>query len=203
MPHWALDLGTTNTGLARWDEVEARPELVVLPEICRDPQGTDPLTAPGVIPSATHVIHSDDAWTRLGRLPLLSRRVLWGRHGYIGRQALERNISRIHPAFASSVKPHLQHQALRPVARLDRRTYSARDVARIYLRELLAEVKRTTGERIRSLTVTTPVDAYEGYRAELRQLLLSLGIEVEGFEGESGCALNASGSKRPPPSRPG
>lgn len=184
MPHWALDLGTTNTGLARWDEAGARPELVVLPEICRDPEGTDPLTAPGVIPSATHVIHSDDLWTRLGRMSLLSGRVTWGRHGYIGRQALERNISRIHPAFAPSFKPHLQHQALRPIARIGRRTYSARDVAQIYLRELLAEVRRVTGERIRRLTLTAPVDAYEGYRAELRQRLQKLGVEVDRFVDE-------------------
>ena len=184
MPHWAIDLGTTNTALARWDADSERPELVVLPAICRDPDGTDPLAAPGVIPSATHLVQPNDLWSRIGRLPGLSSRVLWGRHAYIGRAAVERNISRIHPAFASSFKPHLQHQALRPIARLAGRNFTARDITRIYLRELLAEVKRCTGERIRSIAVTAPVDAYEGYRAEIRQRFREIGVKVTSFVDE-------------------
>ncbi|MEQ1507591.1 MAG: Hsp70 family protein, partial [Myxococcota bacterium] len=184
MSHWALDLGTTNTGLARWNESDERAELLVLPDLCRDPSGDDPLQAPGTIPSATHLVHDTDVWTRLGRWSFVARRRFWGRHAYIGRQASERNVSRIHPAYAPSFKPHLQHQALRPIARLGRTTFTARDVTRVFLRELLAETQRVTGERIRSLTVTAPVDAYEGYRAELRQLLGDLGVEVRQFVDE-------------------
>ena len=32
---WAIDLGTTNTGVARWDAQGDRPRLVELPDICR------------------------------------------------------------------------------------------------------------------------------------------------------------------------
>ncbi len=184
MPHWAIDLGTTNTALAYWDAGSERPVLVQLPEICRDPKGEDLLSAPGVVPSATHVLTEQDLWTRMGRLPFLSKRVFWGRHAHIGRQALERNISRIHPAFAPTFKPHLQHQALRPVARVGKQAFSARQVGRIYLRELLAEVHRVTGERLRQITVTAPVDAYEGYRAEVRQLFRDLGVQVTQFVDE-------------------
>jgi molecular chaperone DnaK (HSP70) len=198
--HWAIDLGTTNTGLARWNPEAERAELVVLPEICRDPEGDDPLQAPGVVPSATHLVEGSDLWTRLGRLPLLSTRTFWGRHAWIGRQALERNVSRIHPAFAPGFKPHLQHQALRPVARIGRKSYTARDVTRAFLRELLSETQRATGERIRTITVTAPVDAYEGYRAEVRQLFRDLGVRIDRFVDEpvaaaAGYGLSVRGNR--------
>lgn len=200
MSHWAIDLGTTNTGLARWDPTSERAALVVLPDICRDPLGEDPLQAPGVVPSATHLVDETDIWTRLGRLPFFAKRTFWGRQAFIGRQALDRNVSRIHPPFAPSFKPHLQHQALRPIARLGRQTFSARDVSRVYLRELLAEVYRVTGERIRTLTVTAPVDSYEGYRAELRQVFAELGVTVDRFVDEpvaaaAGYGLSVAGRR--------
>jgi len=43
MSGWAVDLGTTNTGVARWDESLGRPQLVELPRICRKLDGDDPL----------------------------------------------------------------------------------------------------------------------------------------------------------------
>lgn len=183
MAHWALDLGTTNTVLARWDAEEERPRIVRLDAICRDPDGEDPLAAPGVVPSATHMVDETDVWTSLGRWSMFAGR-FWGRHAIIGRPALEKNVSRSHPAYAPSFKGHLQHQALKPIARVGKKTYSARDVARAFLRELLAEVHRTHDERITSITVTAPVDAYEGYRAEVRQLFKSLGVKVERFVDE-------------------
>jgi hypothetical protein len=39
MGAWALDLGTTNTGIAQWDEEMGRPRRVDLPAICRDRAG--------------------------------------------------------------------------------------------------------------------------------------------------------------------
>jgi len=182
--HWAIDLGTTNTVLARWDAGEERPRIVRLKDICRDPDGQDPLAAPGVVPSATHMVHETDVWTTLGRWGFFARRVFWGRHALIGRPALDKNVSRIHPAFAASFKGHLQHQALKPIARVGKKSYTARDVARAFLRELLAEVQRDTGERITTITVTAPVDAYEGYRAEVRQLFKNHGVKVTRFVDE-------------------
>lgn len=201
MSHWAIDLGTTNSALCRWDEERAEPVLVRLSEICRDPDGTDPLAAPGVVPSATHVTPERDVWGRLGQLPFLRQRVLWGRHGWIGRPALERNLTRIHPAFARSFKGHLQHQALRPIARAGGRAYTAREIGRIFARELVAAVHRATGERLRSVTVTAPVDAYEGYRAEVRGLFRDVGVTVERFVDEpvaaaAGYGLSVRGDRK-------
>ncbi|MEN0067216.1 MAG: Hsp70 family protein [Myxococcota bacterium] len=182
--HWALDLGTTNTVLARWDAELGRPEVVHLPEVCRDPSGEPPFTAPSAIPSATHLVADESFWAQLGRLPMVARHTFWGRQAWIGRAALERNVTTMHPAFVQSFKALLPHEAVRPIARLGPRLFSARDVVRAYTRELLAEVQRTTGERIRRLTVTVPVDAYEGYRAEIREALATLGVRVNRFVDE-------------------
>lgn len=176
MAHWALDLGTTNTALARWDVTAERPVLVRMPRIAREPADHDPLASARVVPTATEVAPGDDLWSVLGRLPPFRGALTWGRHGYIGRQAVERNVTTERASYVPSIKPWLQQAALEPVASHGGRRYTAREVARIFLRELLAEAARVSGERIRSLTVTAPVDAYESYRAELRGLLSGLGV---------------------------
>ena len=49
---WALDLGTTNTGVACWDEAQGKPRLLELPAVCRKVDAEDPLEAPRLVPSA-------------------------------------------------------------------------------------------------------------------------------------------------------
>lgn len=199
MSTWSIDIGTTNTVLCRWDG--ERPQVVRLPSICRDPEGRDPLAAPGVVPSTTHLVRDEGLWAQLGRLPVLSSRVFWGQQALIGRPALERNLTRVHPEFVPAFKPHLQHQATRPLGRLGRRRFTAREVARIYFRELLAEVQRSTGERIRRITLTAPVESYEAYRAELRAALGAHGVRVDRIVDEpvaaaAGYGLSVRGRRR-------
>ena len=177
MGSWALDLGTTNTGVARWNDAEGAVELVELTEICRRPGTDDPLEAPRLVPSATHVVEKQSFWTRVGNWGLFSRRVFWGRLAHIGRQALELNEARIHPNYAATFKPYLAHEGLRPLVRVGKYRYTARDVARLFVRELFSEVKRQTGERIRDLVVTTPVESFESYRAEVMQIVKKLGVK--------------------------
>lgn len=183
MSHWAIDLGTTNSALARWDAERQRADLLELPGIIREDVAGGPIEAPTVVPSATHVVEEADFWTTVGRFKLFQQQY-WGRHAYIGQEALERNVSTIHPNFVTSFKPYLQSAALQPIARLGDRDVTAREVCRSFLRELFAAVYRHTGERIRELVVTCPVDAYEAYRAEVRGILQSLGVKKVHFVDE-------------------
>ncbi len=184
MSHWALDLGTTNSAVARWDSDLERPEVLHMDAICREVQGDDPLSAPAVVPSATHMVQEGDVWTSLGRWRLFRDRIHWGRHAYIGKEALERNTSRIHPSFVNSFKGYLQHSALEPIAKHGRHAWTARDVARAFCRELFARVQSDTGERVRKITVTAPVEAYEAYRAEVAGLLHYVGVKEVTFVDE-------------------
>lgn len=174
---WAIDLGTTNTGLARWDADGDRARLLELPAICRRPGRVEPLEAPRLIPSATHMLPAGNLWCRLGRSRFFLKRTFWGKQAEIGRPALQLNEGWAHPNFAPSFKKDLGRAPHKTLARLRGEVYSVREVARTFLRELLAEVKRTTGERIRDLVITVPVESYDAYRAELAAMCESVGIK--------------------------
>ena len=126
-------------------------------------------------------LEDQDFWTRVGSWPIFAQRTFWGRRAFIGRQALERNVVRPLPCFAPTFKPYLSSGALQTVARTGKRTWTARDIASMFVRELMAEVKRTTGERPRELVVTSPVDAYEAYRAEVVRLFRRVGVREVRF----------------------
>jgi len=176
MPGWAIDLGNTHTRVAHWDDHAGEARLLELPEICLRPGGDDRLEGSRLVPSATHLLDGGGWRVRLGRWGPVSRRFFLGREALIGRPALEANTSAVHPSFVPTFKPFLEREALRRVARTGRRSWSARDVARAFVRELLAEVKRSTGERIRDAVLTAPVEAFESYRAELLRIGRQLGI---------------------------
>src|SRR6266536_434321 len=176
MKGWALDLGTTNSGLARWDDEAGRPLLVELPAISRKAAATDPLEAPRLVPSAVDFVERPGWVDRLGGWPPLGRHFFVGRRAFIGRQALERNDGHVRPSFVPAFKPALSSESLRPLARVGRRTVSARDAAYAFLREMLREVKRATGRRVHDLVVTSPVTAFETYRAEIQGILGRLGV---------------------------
>ncbi len=174
---WALDLGTTNSGVAVWDDSLGRPRLIELPAVCRKAESDDPLEAPRLVPSAVHFLENPGLIDRLGSWPPLARRFFLGRQALIGRPALERNEGAALPSFVPTFKPGLSTEPLRPLARLGRESLSARDAAQAFLRELLREVKRATGQRVRDLVVTSPVTAFEIYRAEVQQRLRQVGVD--------------------------
>jgi molecular chaperone DnaK (HSP70) len=107
-----------------------------------------------------------------------------GRRALIGRPALEKNEGLVHRSFVPGFKPGLMGDPMRPLALLGHEPVTAREAGHAFVRELLAEVKRTTGERIRDLTVTAPVAAFETYRAEVQQLLKRLGVRRVRFVDE-------------------
>ena len=177
MAKWAMDLGTTNTGVSRWDETMNKPRLLELEAICRTPGGADPLQAPRMVPSGTHITDELGFWTQFCMRPFLIKRTFVGEYAKIARQALELNDTTIHPQYAPMFKRYLGREPLRPIARVGNRSYSAREIAKLFMRELLRHIKLSTGERIRELVITTPVDSYETYRAELSLISKSLGIK--------------------------
>ncbi|MCG8457455.1 MAG: Hsp70 family protein [Holophagales bacterium] len=181
---WAIDLGNSHTRIARWNPDRELPELVELPTICRVPGGNEPLVAPRLVPTATEVLESRDWRTRLGRWPLVRSLAFLGQRAIVGRPAIERNLALARPDFVPNFKGFLGRRALEVLARTRTRTWTAREVAEAFLWELLAAVDRRTGERIRELVITTPVHAFESYRAELQTIAKRLGIRRLRFADE-------------------
>ena len=174
---WSLDLGTTNTLLSRWDPQADRPALLELPTVARAPGHDDELGAPRAVPSVVHVIDEPGLWAKLGRSGPLARSFFLGKLAHIGRPALELNAVQQRPQFVPTFKRALGTAPLMPLARCGKHTFSAREVARLFLRELLCEAKAVSGERIRDLVITSPVEAYETYRAELVAAGRALGVK--------------------------
>lgn len=173
---WALDLGTTNTLLARWDRRQERPSVLDLRAVSRVPEGEDPLEAPRVVPTAVHLLEHPNVWARVGQWGLLARHFSLGKLAHIGRPAVELNQLHPRPNYVPTFKQALSRSPLVPIARSGGRSYCAREVAQIFLRELIAQAEATTGERIRELAVTVPVETFETYRAELSAIAQRLGI---------------------------
>jgi hypothetical protein len=130
------------------------------------------------------LVESPGLLDRLGAWPPVARRFCVGRQGFIGRPALERNQSIVRPAFVPTFKPALSLDPLLALARVGSRSVTAREAAQAFLRELIAEVKRSTGQRVRELVVTSPVTAFESYRAEVQEILKRLGVRRVRFVDE-------------------
>lgn len=173
MSGWALDLGTTNSALARWNEDRGAPELVELPRVCRG--DADGMESARLVPSALQMLPPRRLVDRLGTWPPLERHWLFGRRATIGRPALEGNVAG-RASFVPSFKPALDREPLRVLARVGRHPVTAREAAHAFLRELLRETRAATGERVRDLVVTCPVVAFETYRAEVQAVLRRLGV---------------------------
>lgn len=184
MNGWAIDLGTTHSKIAYWSEPDGGPVLLSLPGIARLPEEDGPAEAESLVPSATWFPPGRGFWDRVGAWPWVDRRLFLGRQAVIGRPALEANAGAFHPGFAPSFKMELAEAPLKPLVKRGRRAVPARRVARAFARELLAAVRRRTGERIREAAFTVPVEAYEAYRAELLTLARSLGIRRARFVDE-------------------
>ena len=184
MEVWALDLGTTNSGVARWDAAADQAQLVELPAVCRLQEAGDPLQAPRMVPSAVQFLENPGFVDRLGAWGPISRHFLVGRCAFIGRAAQEFNRASTHPAFVPGFKAALGTDAGRQLGRLGRRVLTARQTAYAFLRELLCEIKRTTGKRVRDLVVAAPISAFETYRAELQRILHRLGVRRVRFVDE-------------------
>lgn len=177
--HWAIDMGTTNTLVAKW--VGTHAITVALDELADyEPGWHTPL-----IPSAIYFQSGHEAI--IGRPALAAREIISGI-----------DLQNITP-LARSFKKTLARASQSPVARIGTENISARQCATVYLRELLeycAEYERNNGNihptrmqrfaqllrfwrkqgQVVDLTMTVPIDSYEPYRAELYQITRRLGV---------------------------
>lgn len=176
--HWAIDLGTTNSLIARWMGTHA--ETVRLDDVCElDPAWNTPL-----IPSV--VCFQDENRGFIGKQAVAAEEVL--RATFAGRLT----------PLARAFKLALARDSRLSVAEVDGQPISARQCATVFLRELV----RLTEERerqlrdekadglwtrllrwfrrqsfIRDLTMTVPVESFEAYRMELQNIARKLGVQ--------------------------
>jgi molecular chaperone DnaK (HSP70) len=178
--HWSVDLGTTNTLVARWAGTHA--ETVAIEPLCEyEPAWHTPL-----IPT---VVCFEDA-----------------NRGYIGMEAkaaqelLDAAIAGRFTPLARSFKRVLARDSRRQVAEASGEAITARQCAQVFMRELLArasEQERSLTAHsipawnlprrliswirreglVNDLTVTVPVESFEPYRMELSSIARKLGVQ--------------------------
>jgi molecular chaperone DnaK (HSP70) len=177
--HWAIDLGTTNTLIAKW--VGTHAITVALEDLVDyEPAWRTPL-----IPSV--IYFQDEGRAIIGRPALAAQEILHAR-----------DLASMGP-LARSFKKTLARASQQAVAQLGSQSISARQCATVFLRELLnhtADYERQRSDphrsalhrlmsalrwwrkegQVTSLTMTVPVESYEPYRAELKQITHKLGV---------------------------
>ena len=142
--HWAVDLGTSNTTIC--EDRSGSPHIVNLPELVK----LEPLTQTPVVMSCVCILDPD------------ASSVL------IGQEAINYNWDGQATGFARGFKRYLGSESQRPMAVVGGRTFTARDVATIFLRELIKALEASLGEEVTDLTIATPCGERPSADAALR-----------------------------------
>ena len=152
---YAIDFGTSNTAIARWNAATQKAELVELPGLSQQLSSLPPL-----IPSLVYV---EDA---------AAGKVLAGQA--VRDRGLDfTNNSRFFRSFKRGIGTNIQGF----LPELDGKNLSFEQIGEWFLRELIAQLRQETAEDIQSLVLTVPVDSFESYRNWLMGVCQSLDVE--------------------------
>ncbi|MEL6496528.1 MAG: Hsp70 family protein [Cyanobacteria bacterium J06623_7] len=149
---FAIDFGTSNTAIARWNSVTAQAELVELSGLCQ-PRGMPPL-----IPSLVYVVNA-----ATGEV-------------IVGQEVRDRGLdSKGDPRFFANFKRGIGTSIQGFLPELDGVKVSFEQIGEWFLRKLISQLQ--TSETITSLVLTVPVDSFESYRLWLMQICTFLAVE--------------------------
>ncbi len=152
---YAIDFGTSNTAIARWNSVTEKAELVKLPGLSQQLASLPPL-----IPSLLYV---EDAQ---------KPKIVTGQA--VRDRGLDlANDSRFFRSFKRGIGTDIQGF----LPELDGRNLSFEQVGEWFLRELIVNLQGETEENLKSLVLTVPVDSFESYRNWLMGICESFAVE--------------------------
>ncbi len=172
--HVAVDLGTTNTVLAKWDEAIQSPEIIRIDGICRGADKRGEIDDSYTIPSCLYLLYPEEY---LG-FPQkhLFRKFKRKTGGLIGMEAIVKDGGLYSPRFVNFFKPYLGRNSYQIIGKLGRWSYTAEDAARVFLKALFFNAGKKLRSKIREVTFCVPVDFYEFYRAKLRRVCADLSV---------------------------
>ncbi len=152
---YAIDFGTSNTVISRWNRAVQQAETVKISEFSQEIPSLPP-----VIPSLLYV---EDA--KEGKI-------------LIGQQVRDRgldlaNNNRCFRSFKRGIATDIQGF----LPELDGINLSFEQIGEWFLRSAIANIPTNPEENIDSLVLTVPVDSFEAYRLWLTEISQSLSIE--------------------------
>jgi molecular chaperone DnaK (HSP70) len=150
----AIDLGTTNTVIARWDETATQPEVVRIPGLTIADDGRPPL-----VPSLIYVQNGKTGSVTIGQVI---------RDKGLDRQTDNRLFRNFKRGIVSAPAPDPRL--------IDDALWGDKDVGRSFVRTLI-EAMPYKKEEIDQLVLTAPVASFEGYLAWLNEVMDELAAE--------------------------
>lgn len=151
---YAIDFGTSNTVLTRWNPVTQQPEVLDLDELSLR-QGENP----PVIPSLLYVEDAVQGQTIVGQ-PVRDRGL-----------DLSSN-----PRFFRNFKRGIGTPVQGFLPELDDRVISFEQVGQWFLERVVTTLRQMTPTELDALVLTVPVDSFEAYRHWLGQVCQTLSI---------------------------
>lgn len=152
---YAIDFGTSNTVIARWNAATDTAELVKLPGLSQQLRSLPPL-----IPSLVYV---EDA--QIAKI-------------IAGQTVRDRGLDFANnPRYFRSFKRGIGTEIQGFLPELDGRNLSFEQIGEWFLQELINNLRGETGENLQSLVLTVPVDSFESYRNWLMGVCQSLMVE--------------------------
>ncbi|MBN1499996.1 MAG: Hsp70 family protein [Spirochaetes bacterium] len=166
--HLAIDLGTTNTVVARWNDEHDCPEILQIDDICRNTRKKNEVDDSYTIPSCIFIQQPEKVY----RFPLnlLFRNFKSRTRGLAGMEALLTDSGRYKNNFVDNFKSSLGKNSYRILAKVGKWSYNSGDVARIFLSAVFDKIRLTKKIKPASVTYCVPVDFYEFYRANLKKI---------------------------------
>ncbi|MGB5631587.1 MAG: Hsp70 family protein, partial [Waterburya sp.] len=150
---FAIDFGTSNTAIARWNAVTGKAELVRLPGLSQQFSSQPPL-----IPSLLYV---EDA---------AQEKVI------AGQTLRDRGLDGNNPRFFRNFKRGIGTEIQGFLPELDGKKISFEQIGSWFLRELITSLQEEPTEELQSLVLTVPVDSFESYRHWLMGICQSLAV---------------------------
>ncbi|GBF78659.1 Hsp70 family protein [Aphanothece sacrum] len=155
MVSYAIDFGTSNTVITRWNAVTQQPETIKLSGICQQLGNNPPL-----IPSLLYVENASQA------------QVLVGQKVRDCGLDLSNN-----PRFFRSFKRGIGAKIQGFLPELDQTIITFEQVGEWFLNTLIQQLHNQSVKPLESLVLTVPVDSFENYRHWLSQVCQGWEIE--------------------------
>lgn len=152
---YAIDFGTSNTVIARWNAATQKPETVNLAGLSQQLSDNPPLT-----PSLVYVENAN------------SEQVLAGQT--IRDRGLDISVD---PRFFRGFKRGIGTKIPGFLPELDEKIITFEQLGNWYLGKLIQQLQQENQGKIESLILTVPVDSFESYRQWLSQICQQWSIE--------------------------
>jgi molecular chaperone DnaK len=173
----AVDFGTTNTVISIWNDKSHMPDILHLSSICRSQSSNKAIDDSYTIPSCVYLNIPNNKYPFPLNFIYSSRKKRTVAE--IGSRALALADINYFSEFICGFKSELSNNSYKIVGGLDDVNFTAAEITQLFFKSLIQKIKKV--HDISAITITTPVDSYEFYKATLKKIIQKLGVRKVSF----------------------